>query len=272
VELNAGVVDLTSHVSGRYGYLLKFKFEEENSVLKSLEITTWTQLHPASLPSLRQGKNEMQYVTGDHYGLNTRVVEIRTNGSDKDDFLKYCVQPPADFDPKRTTKRAIGPFIAVISAPPDAKIVWFSAGGNFCTHQLGGGPKTRNTMRWFTDSRKDLPKDLPKFTEFYKAEVPADQAHWHYNADVEVKLEQPAKVVFIEYVGDPGVNNLRIFAHCLDDTPPPSAPVSITHTWTENGAPKSKTVRLEKPGAYTIDVEGEPSDESIEMSIESSVK
>ena len=60
-----------------------------------MEITTWVQVHPASLPSLRKGTNQMRYVTGDHYGLDTQVVEIRTNGSDRADFLKYLAEPPA---------------------------------------------------------------------------------------------------------------------------------------------------------------------------------
>ena len=46
----------------------------------------------------------MRYVTGDHHGLEGHVVEIRTNGSDREDFLKPLVEPPKDFDPARTTR------------------------------------------------------------------------------------------------------------------------------------------------------------------------
>mgnify|MGYP001043024998 CR=1 FL=1 len=46
-------------------------------LLRSLEVRTWVQVHPAFLPALRKGKNRMRYVTGDHHGLPTRVVEIR---------------------------------------------------------------------------------------------------------------------------------------------------------------------------------------------------
>ncbi len=51
-------------------------------------------------------------------------------------------------------------------------------------------------MAWATDEPGD-------FTEFYRADVPAGQSHWHYNADVEVKLDAPAKTVFIRYAGVP---------------------------------------------------------------------
>ncbi len=267
-ELPAGAeLDLTAHVSGAYGYLLKLilKGEPEKALVKGLEITTWVQLHPAALPSLRKGKNEMQFVTGDHHGLQTRVMEIRTNGNVREEFLKYLHEPPKDFDSARFKMRAAGPFIAKVQAPPGTKIAWFSGGGNFGTEQKEEAAKTKSSMAYAADAPAD-------FKEFYKSEVPTNNDHWHYNADVEVKLEKPAKTVFIRYIGDPGINNLRIYAHCLDDQPPAHAPVTIRHAWSENGAAKSKTVTLDKPGPYEIVTESEPIDESIEMSIPSSAK
>ena len=70
-----GSLDLTPQVSGIYGYLLKITLrgEPEKALVRSLELTTWVQVHPASLPALRKGKNEMRFVSGDHYGLPTRA-------------------------------------------------------------------------------------------------------------------------------------------------------------------------------------------------------
>jgi hypothetical protein len=255
--------DLTPLVSGRYGYLLKLTLKGEGAVVRSLETTTWVQVHPASLPSLRKGKNEMRYVTGDHYGLEGHVLEIRTNGSDREDFLKVLVEPPKDFDPARTTSRARGPFVAKVTAPPGMKIAWFSGGGNFSTHQGEAAPKTKNAMEWAAD-------EPARFKEFYRADVPAGQNHWHYNADVEVRLDAPAKTVFLRYVGDPGVNNLRIFAHCVEDAPPAAGPVKITHAWKEKGQLKSTSVTLERPGPYEVVTQDDPVDESVELSVPSS--
>jgi hypothetical protein len=255
--------DLTPLVSGRYGYLLKLALKGERAVVRSLEVTTWVQVHPASLPSLRKGKNEMRYVSGDHYGLDGHVVEIRTNGSDREDFLKVLAEPPKDFDPARTTSRARGPFVAQVTAPPGMKIAWFSGGGNFTTHQGDAAPKTRNTMEWAAD-------EPARFKEFYRAEVPAGQNHWHYNADVEVKLDAPARSVFLRYVGDPGVNNLRIFAHCVEDAPRRGGPVQITHAWTELGRLKTASVTLEKPGPYEVTTQEDPVDEFVELALPSS--
>jgi hypothetical protein len=255
-------MDLTPLAAGRYGYLLRLDLAGQDAVLRKLAITTWVQVHPASLPSLRQGKNEMRYVTGDHYGLDTQVVEIRTNGSDRADFFKHLAAPPPDFDPARITSRARGEFIAQVAAPPGMKIAWFSGGGNFTALQGDAAPRTANAMAWSTDR-------AGAYTEFYRAAVPAGQSHWHYNADVEVKLPAPAKTVFIRYTGDPGVNNLRIYAHCLADAPRPRSPVVITHAWREGSQLKTKTVRLEQPGPYEITAEDDPVDEYIEMTVPS---
>lgn len=266
VAVADGQADLTPHVARTYGYLLKIDLSGKpgEAVVRSLEITTWVQLHPASLPSLRKGANKMRYVSGDHYGLKTRVVEIRTNGNDRADFLKYLSTPPKDFDPARKTSRARGRFVAKVQAPPAAKIAWFSGGGNFCARQGAGAAQTRNAMAYAVDEPKG-------FKRFYKAKVPAGQAHWHYNADVEVKLDKPAGTVYIEYVGNPGVNNLRIYAHCVEDRPRPATPMVITHKWTEAGAAKSKTVTMDKDvGSYEIVAEADPIDVSVELSVPSS--
>ena len=52
----------------------------------------------------------------------------------------------------------------------------------------------------------------------------------------------------------------------------PTTPTIITHTWTEGGREKSKTVRLSSPGRYEIVTSGGPTDVSIEMSVPSGGK
>jgi hypothetical protein len=251
------VRDLTPYVSGRHGYLLKVGLKGTSALLRSFETTTWVQLHPSSLPALRKGRNEMRYVAGDHHGLASHVVELRTSGSD---FLKGLHEAPQDFDAARISSRARGAFVAKVEAPPGMKVAWFSGGGSFAAHQGEASPRTANTMAYSTG-------DPAAFKEFYRADVPSGNAHWHYNADVEVKLDAPAKTVFLRYVGDPGVNNLRIFAHCVADRPCAPSAVRITHAWRENGALKTKTVTLPGAGAYEVVADDEPEDASIEIAI-----
>jgi hypothetical protein len=86
---------------------------------------------------------------------------------------------------------------------------------------------------------------------------------------VEVTLPAPAKTLYVRYVGDPAVNAVRIYAHCLEDRPRASAPVTITHTWREQGRLKSQRVTLAGPAAYEIRTEDDPEDESIELALPS---
>ncbi len=259
-----GTYDLSSQVKGTYGYLLKVQLKGEpgKALVRSMQIVTWVQLHPASLPALRKGANQMHYVQDDHYGLPTRVVEIHPNGGDRSDLLKYLSQPPADYDPARRTSRIHGQFIARVSAPPASRIAWFSAGGSFATFQGGAAPNTRNAMAYAVEEPHD-------FKNFYQAAVPSGNNHWHYNADVEVKLDTPAKNLFIQYTGNPAINNIRLYAHCLEERPRPAAPMRITHAWREKGNLKTKSLTLQKPGTYEIVTEEEPEDEYVEMAVPS---
>jgi len=259
-------IDLTPQVAGRYGYLLKIELrgEPEKAVVRSLEITTWVQVHPASLPSLRKGSNAMRLVAGDHYGLATRVMAIQPNAADRDDLLKHVVEAPRDYDPARRTSRIRGECVVKVQAPPGAKIAWFSAGASFAA-QVGAAASTSNAISYSVGEPKD-------FVAIYRAAVPSDQSHWHYNVDREVTLSQPAHELFVHYVGEPAVNNIRIYAHCLDERPRASASVVLTHAWSENGVARSRQVRLEQPGAYEVDAGTDPVDEFIEMAIPSGTR
>jgi hypothetical protein len=256
-----GSLDLTPHVSGTYGYLLKIGLtgKPDQAVMRSVQITTWVQIHPASLPSLRRGKNRMRLATGDDFGLPTRVAEARPNAANAELFLRHLLEPPNNYDPARRTSRIRGSLVAKVPAPPGTKIAWFSAGASFSA-SVGATQNTRNAMDFAVDSPSD-------FKNFYRAEVPSDQSHWHYNADREVKLDRPARAVYVRYVGDPAVNNIRIYAHCIEDRARTPQPVMITHVWSENGVQKSGQAQLTQAGDYEIETAADPVDESVHISI-----
>jgi hypothetical protein len=260
----ARTFDLTGHVAGRYGYLLKITLSGEpaEAVVRGLKITTWVQVAPAALPSLRKGRNVMEYRTGDHYGLPTRVAEIRSAAGLPGQFLKYLVAPPEDYDPRRATARVRGEAVAKVEAPPGTKIAWFSAGANFRTHQLDAARNTRNSIAWAAGRPEG-------FVEVYRADVPTWTEHWHCNADEKVKLKQPSSRVYVRYVGDPALNNIRIYAHCLEDRPRASRRLVVTHAWSEQGRSKQQRVELDGPGTYEIVADEEPTDAWIELSVPS---
>ena len=257
-------LDLTAEVAGRYGYLLKIALRGRpgQAVVRRLAISTWVEVAPAALPVLVRGKNRMEYRCGDHYGLKTRVLEIRSEAGKPEETLKYLAGPPADYDPKRKTDRIHGAAVVKVEAPPGTKIAWFTAEGAFATHQGQAAANTRNTIAYAVG-------EPAGFREIYRAAVPTDTSHWHCNGHRELRLEKPVERLFIRYVGDPALNNFHIYAHCTDDARPSARPVTITHKWREPGGPKSRTVTLAEPGPYEITTDGEPVCESIELAVPS---
>lgn len=257
-------LDLTAHVAGRYGYLLKLTLRGQpgQAVVRSLALTTWVQVAPAALPVLAKGRNVLEYRTGDHYRLKTRVLEIRSEGGKPAETLKYLATPPANYDATRKTGRIQGPIVVQVQPPPRTKVAWFTAEGAFATHQRAAAAKTRNTISYAVNKPQN-------FREIYRADVPVDTSHWHCNAHREIRLEQPAEAVFLRYLGDPALNNFHIYAHCLDDGRASAQPVKITHVWREPSGPKSQTVTLSQPGPYEITTTAEPVCESIQIAVPS---
>ena len=204
----------------------------------------------------------MKLVTGDHYGMPTRVVEVRSRASRPGELLKYLTTPPLDYDPSRKTERIRGTVTAKVSPPPGMKIAWFTATGQFRTHQQANAVKTKNQMSYSTD-------ELGSFTPLYAADVPTYTNHWHYNAAREVVLDTPARSLFVRYTGDPALNNFAIYAHCLPDRAQVQPPLEVTHTWREDGAPKRAQVTLDKAGGYEVMVDAQPENESVEIAVRS---
>lgn len=266
-------VDLTAQVAGSYGYLLKvgLKGKPGAALVKSLKITTWVQLAPASLPALKEGDNSFEFKTGDHYGLPTRVLSIQPNTADENAFLHYLLRAPKEYDPASKSARAKGPLIARLPSIPKTKIAWFSAGASFGMNVGADAPAPQNSIEFaantpgkFTSLFVDGPQGVASI------ERPTPQGHWHYNVDREVKLDDPANVVYVRYNGNPALNAYRLFAHCVEDNPSASTPLTITHNWTEAGQPREQKETIEAGhGTYQIHAGAEAVNVSIEMAVPS---
>ena len=257
-------LDLTKSVAGTYGYLLKLvvKGKPGEAVVKSLKVTSWVQLAPASLPALRSGKNRLALRTGDDHGLATRVVEITPDASVPTDLFKVLITPPREYNARSPNSRVKGPFIVRVAAIPGTKVAWLTAGGSFRADPQDAAPSARNAIEYAIGSPVE-------FTELFRAEVPAGMNHWHFNASRELRLDAPAEQVYLRYTGDPAINNIRIYAHCLENEPRPATSLRVTHRWTEEGNAKEFTTSLDAAGTYDVDVAGEPVNESIELAVPS---
>jgi hypothetical protein len=256
-------VDLTPLVKGTYGYLLRLSAagEEKQPALKSLSIDTWAQVAPISLPRLKRGENHLQYEVGDRYGLRTIPRLVSPDTSNPKDLEKYVVALPANYDPKRNTERILGDVTLRLAAPAGTKIAWLSVGAGFRTHQGDQAIQTNNSISYAVGEPKD-------FKEIYRSHVPTWVSHWRYNWDTDIRLDQPAAVVYVKFHGDPGLNTMRACLHLLPKDPPSTA-VRITHTYTLDGRRQEKTMDLAEPGPYVVSCDSDPQNVSVTLAVPS---
>ncbi|MFC1636698.1 hypothetical protein ACFL5Z_17865, partial [Planctomycetota bacterium] len=254
-------LDLTSIVKGTYGYLLKLKTSGTagSTAINLLNIKTWVQVAPASLPALKKGKTTFHYDTGDRYGQWTIPMLIKPNTADPKDLNKYVLKMPSDYDPNRHTCRIRGELIVRLAAPAGMKIAWLTIGGTFRTHQ---GEHAKNT-----DNRIAYAVGRPEgFQEIYRSNVPTWVNHWRYNWDEDVILSDPADEVFVKYTANTGLNTVRACLHLLPDRAPEDR-IKITHTYRIDDQLKQMHKSLTSPATYTIQCPAEPENVSITLEV-----
>ena len=254
-------IDLTPFVKNTYGYLLKLRTSGKagSTIINLLNIKTWVQVAPTSLPSLKKGQTTFRYEAGDRYGKQTLPMLVAPNTADPQDLKKYVLQMPADYDPGRHTCRIRGELILRLTAPPGTKISWFTVGGTFRTDQ---GEQAKNT-----DNRIAYAAERPEnFKQIYKSDVPTWVNHWRYNWDQDVVLPDPAETVYVKYTANTGLNTIRACLHLLPNRTPEND-VKIVHEYRLGGQLKTTEKRLTGPAAYTVDCPAEPQNVSIKIEV-----
>lgn len=260
---NQQPVDLSKWVKGAYGYLLKLTMNGNAgaTAIRKMKMETWVQVAPISLPRLKKGVNHLRYELGDRYGLETEPVLIHPNTADPEEVKQYFTKNPPDYDPDRHTSRMVGEAVLHLQAPPEKKISWFSVGAGFRTHQGEYAVNTKNRIAY------TMGEPL-HFKEIYSASVPTWVNHWRYNWDTDVRLEQPAEDVFIQYIGDPGLNTVRACLHTVSEKTPQHE-VEITHGFEIEGELQTKTLLIDQPEEYVIECEDEPENIFVRIAVPS---
>ena len=256
-------VDLTRWVKGTYGFHLKLKATGPAFavLLRTLDIRTWVQVAPISLPRLKSGENRCRYDIGDRYGKPTMPMFIAPNVADVEDLRKYVLAVPEDYDPQRKTARIRGDVVLRLDAPAGSCIDWFTAGACFTTHQNEAARNTDNRIAFAVGKPED-------YVEIHRADVPAWVNHWRYQWDQDVLLEKPATSVFVKYTGNPGVNVFRATVH-LKRARPTQQAIRITHAYKIDGRLIERVVEMPEPGEYNVTVDGEPENVSIRLAVPS---
>jgi hypothetical protein len=252
-------IDFTQEVLQQYGYLIRFEFKGDGSGLAELTLNTWAQVAPVSLPRLLEGENRMSFNLGDRYGFPTTVREVRLNLRNPALLEKYVASMDADYDPLRDEKKLIGEVVIEVEAKPGTGIKWFTTGGYFNTYAGKKAKKTANEILYSTDG-----PDGP-WKSAAKSKVPTWVVHWHYGLDEDVMLEAPAGKVWLKYVGNPGLNQIWVYAHCLPRDAVGQG-VELTHGYKLGDKLVEKKITFDGAGEYSINCPQEPENVYLDLS------
>jgi len=257
-------LDLSPYLRERYQYLIKFTLvgKRGGAYLDSLRIRTWVQVAPISLPRLKKGVNHLSYDVGDQHGLFTTPWLHIPNMGDQEEMSRYWEREPKDYNPQRKTQRLKGEMDLLFNAPPGRKIKWMSLGGFFNTYQRAAATNTRNEM-WYALGDSD------NWNLAHRANVPTWHSHWHYAYDEEIVLDEPVDKVRVRYVGNPGVNGIRVNIHSLRQGEKPDNSVVVTHCFKMNGRTEERRFTFDKPTDYVIDCPAAPEDVFIKLEVPS---
>jgi hypothetical protein len=257
----AASIDLTALVRGTYGYLVRFTTTGRagTTAIESLNIRTWVQVAPISLPALKKGKTTFHHDTGDRYGRQTIPMLVTPNTADPNDLAKYVLQMPQEYDPGRHTSRIRGEVILRLTAPPHARISWFTIGGTFRTHQGEHAKQTDNRIAYAAGQPHG-------FQEIHRSQVPTWVNHWRYNWDGDVVLPEPAQVVYVKYTANTGLNTIRACLHLLPERALKDD-LKIVHAYRVNGQLRTTQKSVTAPATYAVDCDAEPENVHVKLEV-----
>ena len=126
-------LDLTRYVRGTYGYLVRLTMEGKSgeAVLQGLELRTWGQIAPISIPRLAKGKNVLHLGVNDPHKQPTRLVPVLPDLGVPGDIETYGIKIDGKYTPQDVKQRIVGPAVVPVQAPPGELIEWLSVGGMF---------------------------------------------------------------------------------------------------------------------------------------------
>jgi len=259
-------VDVTKWVAGKYEYHVRLGLNgsPRGPRVNALRITTWTQLAPMALPRLRQGVNHLTFTWGDRLGEATELVALEPELCDPTDVKRWGVQIEGEYDPTSVNQRAKGPVTLKVKALEGTKIRRLHLGGAFYTHRDRANP-VPDRLLYSTNPSAGW--------RLLKQETPPEWvAHWYYNLEGDLELNQPVKELWVRLAPAVAANGIRVYAHCAPDggrrqAPAQRGPIVVTHTYRVRGKQVTKTFRFTGPRAYEITCAGEPEDVAVRMAV-----
>jgi HEAT repeats len=256
-------VDFSNLVEGRYSYILRVEMRgaRQRTDVRMLElgIDTACQLNPAVLPAVRPGANSM-------------TVSVDQGGEVFDEFVQYAEK--ADHERLMTSSNNVriqkdsypalqpvgrgkpGSVVYAMHAPKGRRIVWAKAGGAFRSHwDVAEAPDEIFRIYYALERPKD-------WQLAWEADRAPYLGHWCFETDQIIKVEKPAKVVYVKYElqrsrlrGSGGrMVAARLVWGCSPERGKTTQDeVRVEHVWTEKDVEKHfSSVVSDRGGSYSF--------------------
>jgi hypothetical protein len=251
-------LDLTNHVEGGYGYLVKVSLKAnkpDDAGIAKLRMRTSLFYSPVHVPKIKPGKNRFAFSMSDGAGVMRIVPDLGDREGHARHFhelkgLKYDGNYVKHLQPVKNEGHAI----VKVAPPAGVKVRRLTV-----NLSMGCGPGSGDA-----ESAEILWATSPtgKWTSAWKSDFSERNQKWRWDRTAEFDLPNPAEKVYIKVLLKRrrwmSLNKLRIFAHTVRTGPklkPKS--VAVTHEWTEGAEAKTRTVRPDVKGqTYTINAKG----------------
>ncbi len=251
-------LDLTNHVEGRYGYLIKIVLsarEPAEAGVANMKLRNRLFFSPIPLPAVRPGKNRFAFGVEEGHSL----LVIHPDLSDAEGHRRYFKELKDlryNSNYVRHLSPAGGEGHAIVEvAPPDGtKIQSMTVHGSF---GAASGAAAAESVELLCRAEGQA-----NWKSVWKSRFSERNDKWRWDESVDVRLDRPAEKCHLKFLLKQrrwmSLNMVRVYAHCIrPERPLRRGSVKITHAWLADGRPKSRTVTPEPTDTYTIDAPSE---------------
>jgi hypothetical protein len=246
-------LDLTNHVEGRYGYLVKATLSG-HARLGKLRLRNSLFLSPVPLPRVEPGENRFRFTLDERAGVELICPDLGDAENWRRFFrevknLKYRPRFVHHLSPTGGEGYAV----IEVAAPAGGKTQRLAVHASF-----GGGRDAKGRASSAEIHLSGRPSG--PWRPVWKSDFTRRNDKWRSDRSFEVKPKRPAAKCYLKFIlrRRTALNKVRIYAHTLLP-PQPLKPgsVAVTHTWAEDGEARSTTVRPDPAGeTYTVRAAG----------------
>jgi len=255
-------LDLTNHVEGRYGYLLKVSLGGDaggDAWLAGLRMRHSLFLSPVPLPAVRAGANTFTCSVDEPADLVVIRPDLSDAQAHKRFFqeiagLRYSPNYPEHLQPAG----AEGHAVIEIAPPPGSKVSHVTVHGSFSASTSAAGQ----------EKAEILYATAPEgpWRRVWASQFNQTNQKWRWDRSVDFDVQPVAERCYVKFhlrkQRRLTLNMTRIHARCVRASRPLAAgQVTVTHTWTGGGDGPETAQRVPidftgGPTTYTFNVPG----------------